>query len=103
MQGQRLSEKTYELIKSMLVQGYSPKKVHQMMPDEIRVSMNVIYRVSNAATYDDYCGVKPEEPEKKVVITPISQTKEIVSILESVNNRLDLLCQMLGEILTMLK
>lgn len=104
MKGQRLSERTFELIKQMLVQGYSVKKVAQMLPEEIAVCQNTIHKINNAATYDEYCGVKPEpeKPDVKAYI-PHAQSKEIVEEIQKTNIRLDSIFQMLKELVDLLK
>lgn len=100
MKGVRLSEKSFELIKQMLLQGYSPKKVHQMLPEEIRVCLAVIHKVNNSATFDEYRGVKPEPeaPEKVTVITPHAQTKEVVDAINRTNVLLESLFQIVKEL-----
>ena len=100
MQGTRISDKTFALVKQMLNQGYSPKKVVQMLPDEIKVAVNTIRKIGNADTYDEYCGIKPEpkEPEKVVAITPFSQTKDVIDAIERTNVRLDSIFQLLKEL-----
>lgn len=102
--GVRMSEKTYELIKQMLIQGYSVKKVLQMLPDEIKVSDQTIRKVDKAATYDDYCGVKEEpKPEKVLQVTPYPQTKEIVEAINKTNILLESLFQLVKELTDSLK
>ena len=101
MKGVRLSEKSFELIKQMLLQGYSPKKVHQMLPEEIRVCLAVIHKVNNSATFDEYRGIKPETveaPEKVTMITPHAQTKEIVDAINRTNVLLESLFQIVKEL-----
>jgi len=101
MQGTRISEKTYELIKQMLLQGYSAKKLSQMLPAEISVSLNTIRKIDGAATYNEYCGVKPEPkaPEKPVQIVPYTSSREIVDAINATNEKLDRLCGMLASLL----
>ena len=70
-----------------------------MLPDEIKVSLQVIYRVDRAATYADYCGVK-EEPEKKEV--PIYKTatqhQEVLEAIGKSNILLESLFQIVKEL-----
>lgn len=98
MKGQPLTEKSYELIKQMLIQGYSVKKVVQMLPDAIKVSPNVVYRVDKAATYDEYRGIK-KEPEPKIVpVMSKAQSADIVEAINKTNVLLESLFQMVKEL-----
>ena len=103
MRGQRLSEKSYELIKQMLVQGYSVKKVQQMLPDEISVSPQVIYRVNSSENYKDYLGVKEDEPKKVVQVTPYTHTKEVVDAINRTNILLESLFQRVNDLVKLLE
>jgi transposase len=100
MKGIRISERTFELIKSMLTQGYSAKKISQMLPEEISVTTNTIYKVEKAATYDEYCGKRPEPkvPDKIVQITPYSQTQDVVDAINRTNVLLESLFQLVKEL-----
>lgn len=95
------------MIKGMLDSGNSPKKVLHILPDEIKVSENTIRKVSGSKDYDEYCGVKKEEPpkppEKAVQITPYAQTKEIVEAIGKTNILLESIFQMLKELNDSLK
>lgn len=105
MKGQKISEKTYELVKQMLIQGYSVKKVHQMLPEPIRICENSIYKIDKADTYDDFIGVKkePEKPEKVIQVTPHAQTQEIVDAINRTNVLLESLFQIVKELNDSLK
>lgn len=84
----------------MLVQGYSAKKILQMLPDEIKVSLNTIYRIDKVATYEEYRGVRQEtdSPDKVTIITPHSQTKEIVEAINKTNILLESLFTIVKEL-----
>ena len=104
MKGSRLSEKTFELIKQMLMQGYSVKKIHQMLPAEVAVCEATIRKIDAATTYKEYCGEKEEEkPEKIIQVTPYPQTKEIVEAIGKTNILLESLFQIVKELSDSLK
>ena len=101
MKGTRISKSLFDMIKGLLAQGNSMNKVAALIPDEAKVSHNTIRKVSAAKDYDEYCGVKKEEPEKPpekaVQITPYAQTKEIVAAIEKTNILLESIFQMMKE------
>ena len=105
MKGQKLSEKQYELIKHLLTQGYSAKKVCQMLPDEVKVCQNTIVKVNNASTYNEYLGIKPEpDPvEEKPKYVPHAQVKEITDSIEKLGEHLTRIEGLFEELLSLLR
>lgn len=104
MKGTRISEKTFELIKRMLADGYSAKKIEQTLPDEIKVCRNIIYKVDKYGSYREYCGIAPEPvKEPKISMMPYAQSSEIIKAINGVQERLDSLCGMIGELIGLLK
>ena len=101
MKGYRISEKTFDLVKGMLSQGYSIKKIESMLPEEIKICANSIRKIDGSGTYAEYLGEKKEEPkpEKVVQITPYSQTKEVVEEIAKTNVLLESIFQMLKELM----
>ena len=100
MKGTRISDKTYELIKGMLIQGYSVKKIVQMLLAEIAVSGETVRKCGRSANYQEYCGIKPEpKPEKVIQITPHAQSKEIVDAINATNEKLDRIGALLASLI----
>lgn len=101
----RITEKTFDLIKGMLIQGYSVKKIEQMLPDEIKVSDFTIRKIDKVQNYAEYCGEKPEPkaPDKVVQITPHAQTQEVVDAINRTNILLESLFQVVNELCASLK
>ena len=103
--GTRLSQKTYDLIKGWLNDGFSTSKITQLLPDEIRCSHTTISKINASKDYDDYCGVKKEEkePEKKVSIVPFAQLEPVLDELRKANVNAESQFQIQKEILEELK
>ena len=104
--GTRLSQKTYDLIKGWLNEGFSTSKIMQLLPDEIRCSHTTISKINAAKDYDEYCGVKKEpekEPEKKVQIVPFAQLEPVLDELRKANINAESQFQIQKEILEELK
>ena len=104
--GTRLSQKTYDLIKGWLNEGFSVAKIIQLLPDEIRCSHTTVSKINTSEDYDDYCGVKKEpdkEPEKKISIVPFAQLEPVLEELRKANISAESNFQIQKEILDELK
>lgn len=92
-----MNEKTFELIKGLLNNGMSMKKIEQTLPDEIRVSRATIAKVDNAATYDEYIGKKPlpAPAPTQTMITPYAHSQKVCEAINGLGEKLDRLTELL--------